>query len=63
MGGGLDFDLKKNVAIRILQADYVRNSSVDFLISGAGGTFIQINKTDSNNVRLSFGIVFRLRGH
>jgi hypothetical protein len=62
IGGGLDLDVKKDLAIRIMQADYVRNSSVRFLVSGVGGTFIQINATDSNNVRLSFGIVFRLGG-
>ena len=62
MGGGLDVQANRTIAIRILQADYIRNSSVDFQISGSGGTFIQINKADSNNLRLSFGIVFRAGG-
>jgi hypothetical protein len=46
LGGGLDVGVSKSMAIRVVQADY-------FMTRFVGQT--------QNNVRLSFGIVFRLK--
>lgn len=43
-GGGFDYNVTKGFAIRVLQADYIMNRS-------QGETF--------NNIRLSFGFVYR----
>ena len=63
VGGGLDYPFQKNVALRV-QADNIRNNlRAQFLISGAGGTFIQIHAPgDSGDLRVSVGMVFRVGG-
>jgi hypothetical protein len=45
IGGGFDLPLKKNTAIRVLQADYLRTTAL-----GSG----------QNNYRLSAGVIFNL---
>jgi len=63
LGGGLDADVHKNVAIRVVQADYIRiNASASLIQSGTLGTLISIIPNNSNNLRLSFGVVFKWGG-
>ncbi len=52
LGGGVDYKLTRNVAIRVIQADYFY-SRIDF---GAG------TPTHQNNVRIQAGVVFRFGG-
>ncbi len=60
VGGGLDADVHKNVAVRVVQADYIRiNTSASFGVSGTLGNLIFIIRDSSNNFRLSFGVVFK----
>lgn len=44
LGGGLDIELSKNIALRVIQADYLLTRSFGF---------------NANNARVSTGIVFR----
>ncbi len=53
-GGGLDFNLRRHFAIRIVQAEYLMTRFTDST-SGNSGT--------QNYVRLSSGIVFRFGGN
>jgi hypothetical protein len=45
LGGGFDFPLRKEVSVRVLQAEYLRNNSFG---------------TGQNNYRLSAGVIFNL---
>jgi opacity protein-like surface antigen len=52
-GGGLDWNVTKVIAVRVVQAEYLLTRFTDpFSLTGASGT--------QNNFRLSAGIVFRL---
>jgi opacity protein-like surface antigen len=52
LGGGVDFKVHKNIAIRAIQAEYLMTRFTDIASStGAKGT--------QNHVRISTGIVFR----
>jgi len=63
VGGGLDVNLRKAVALRVFQADYVRmNGRAEYITSGHTGTDLEIFPITSNDVRLSFGVVLRLGG-
>ena len=48
IGGGLDLNVRKGIAVRAIQADYLY--------------LRDINRTSKNNLRLSFGLVFRFGG-
>ncbi len=55
VGGGLDFKVHRNVALRFMQAEYLMTRFADpSSPTGAAGT--------QNNARISAGIVFRLGG-
>jgi opacity protein-like surface antigen len=45
VGGGLDYNLKKHLAVRLLQADYLRT---------------RFGGASQNNARLTFGVVLKL---
>jgi outer membrane protein OmpA-like peptidoglycan-associated protein/opacity protein-like surface antigen len=53
-GGGLDFNLRRHLAIRIIQAEYLMTRFQDYS-TGASSS--------QNDMRLSSGIVFRFGGH
>jgi opacity protein-like surface antigen/outer membrane protein OmpA-like peptidoglycan-associated protein len=53
-GGGLDFNLRRHLAIRIIQAEYLMTRFQDY---STGSTSSQ------NDMRLSSGIVFRFGGN
>ncbi len=53
-GGGLDFNLRRHLAIRIIQAEYLMTRFQDY---STGSSFSQ------NDMRLSSGIVFSFGGH
>ena len=55
LGGGLDVNIHRHIAFRIIQAEYLMTRFMD-PSSGAGTSGIR------NNVRLSAGIVFRSGG-
>lgn len=61
LGGGLDIKIHKNIAVRAIQADYLRLESRPEL-DPSRGTSVFITNRPSNNVRLSFGVVLRLGG-
>jgi opacity protein-like surface antigen len=54
VGGGLDANVHKNVALRVVQADYIFVHGV----TSAGFGF----EDNSHNLRLSFGVVFKWGG-
>jgi hypothetical protein len=45
LGGGFDMSLRNDIAVRVLQVDYLRNTAFG---------------TGQNNYRLSTGVVFNL---
>lgn len=52
-GGGLDWNVHKNIAIRVVQVEYLLTRFTDpFSVTGSSGT--------QNNLRVSAGIVFKL---
>jgi hypothetical protein len=53
-GGGLDFNLRRHLAIRIIQAEYLMTRFQDY---SSGKT------TEQDDVRLSAGLVFRFGGN
>jgi len=63
-GGGLDVNVHKRVALRVVQADYVRMRISDLSAGGiAGGGFgLLMVPRPANNLSLSFGVVLRLGG-
>ena len=63
LGGGLDIGIHKRVALRAIQADYLRlESRPELSCSQYQGCSIFIRKPPSNNLRLSFGVVINLGG-
>lgn len=58
LGGGLDINLNKNVAIRPIQFDYNRTSFDPFSGTSASG----LVDFDLNNIVMSFGVVFKFGG-
>ncbi|HEX8707679.1 MAG TPA: outer membrane beta-barrel protein [Pyrinomonadaceae bacterium] len=63
MGGGLDVRLNDRVQLRVLQVDYnpvfLRNRSISVL-GGAGALTPQtLESNRQDNIRLSFGVVFK----
>jgi opacity protein-like surface antigen len=53
-GGGLDFNLRRHLAIRIVQAEYLMTRFTDHTTGNSGM---------QNDIRLSSGIVFRFGGN
>jgi len=63
LGGDLDVNAHKNLALRAIQADYVRvNASAFQFVSGHTGGYYLISNQPSNNLRLSFGVVLTWGG-
>jgi len=60
-GGGLDVNVHKRVALRAVQADYVRMRINDVSLGGPGFGLI-VGPTPANNLSLSFGVVLKLGG-
>ena len=62
-GGGLDVHVRKHLALRVIQADYIRAKSSAFpMTTGQTGTYYVIGGGSSNNLRLSFGMVLTWGG-
>jgi len=63
-GGGLDVNVHKRVALRVVQADYVRMRITDLSASSipGGGFGLILVPHPANNLALSFGIVLKLGG-
>ncbi|MBI4164312.1 MAG: hypothetical protein HY508_01100 [Acidobacteria bacterium] len=63
-GGGLDLPIHKRVALRVIQADYVRMriNAISAGGVGGGGFGLIIVPIPSNNLSLSFGVVLKLGG-
>lgn len=64
LGGGLDVAVHKRLALRMIQADYMRMRVNDFSLAGigTGGFGLIVGPTPSNNLSLSFGVVIKLGG-
>ena len=62
VGGGLDVNLHKRIALRVVQADYVRVNGRAEFNTFSHGLFISTGGGSSNNLRVSFGVVLRLGG-
>jgi len=62
VGAGLDARLHRNLSVRVIQADYVRVSTRYFFAPSGGRRFIEYSLETSNNLRLSFGVVFTFGG-
>ncbi|MFB3921579.1 MAG: outer membrane beta-barrel protein [Terriglobia bacterium] len=60
-GGGLDVNIHKRVALRVVQADYVRMQINDVSLGGTGFGLLA-GPTPANNLSLSFGFVLKLGG-
>jgi opacity protein-like surface antigen len=59
LGGGLDINAHKNLALRVIQADYIRANSRTDVIGSRTGPYFSIGSGPSNNFRLSFGVVVK----
>jgi hypothetical protein len=63
LGGGLDIKIHKNIAVRAIQADYLRlESRPEFSFSQYTSSSVFISHLPSSNLRLSFGVVLSLGG-
>jgi opacity protein-like surface antigen len=58
VGGGLDAKVSDHVAIRIIQAEYFMTT----FDAGKAGSAAGVKVNHQNNIRLTFGIVFRFGG-
>jgi len=60
-GGGIDVDVYRHFAIRLIQADYVDGSRAVSMSSYWGDTYYTLYNSfgRSNNLRLSFGVVWK----
>ena len=60
-GGGLDVNVHKRVALRVVQADYIRMQINDLSFGGTGFGLI-LGPTPANNLSFSLGVVLKLGG-
>jgi hypothetical protein len=64
-GGGLDIPVHKRLALRVVQADYVRMPINDLALGGGGsgfGLIVGRSPFIPNYLSLTFGVVFKLGG-
>ncbi len=63
-GGGLDVNVHRRVALRVVQADYVRMRISDLSAGGTtgGGFGLILVPTPANSLAFSFGVVIKLGG-